>query len=155
LLRCLCRCVRVASDGGDTSAEEGLGLHADLKDAHASHIQEVSSLRLRYADEYALAGRAYVGDCCLTKEQTTHILIKIPPISFQNGHLALPLVGPLSKLDLFTKMVTLAGAILCVSRDTLHIFRASLPLHAVHVILFTIPFWSRRLSLLPGSARTP
>src|SRR6266446_8757219 len=39
-------------------AEEGLGLHADLKDAHAPHIQPVASLRLCYANEHGIADRA-------------------------------------------------------------------------------------------------
>ncbi len=38
--------------------EEGLCLRADLKDAHAPHIQEVSSLRMRNADERGIADGA-------------------------------------------------------------------------------------------------
>src|SRR3989440_5418381 len=39
-------------------AEEGLCLCADLKDTHASHIQEVASLHMRDADERAIADGA-------------------------------------------------------------------------------------------------
>jgi hypothetical protein len=38
--------------------EEGLCLRADLKDTHAPHIQEVSSLRMRNADERGIADGA-------------------------------------------------------------------------------------------------
>jgi len=40
--------------------EEGLCLHADLKDTHALHIKPVTSLRMRNADEHGIArGAAY------------------------------------------------------------------------------------------------